>query len=138
MPMDQIDRSSETPLTARFRLCGVEVDLSTNDLAIIDRLQNLLPSSTASTRSRVISAWRIVVEELEDAFEWHEPLSVHSLKEQGIAFIAIGPKSFLAYDWETRRGVSFCSANLVRDEARFMHYFVPSLFAILEQSRETS
>jgi hypothetical protein len=136
--VDQIDRSSETPLAVWLEICGVRVDLSTNDPAIIDRLRNLFPPSTPSEQSGGISSWRIVVEEVEDSSEWCERPSVHSLRDNGMAFIAIGQRSFLAYDFEARQGVSFCSANLVRDAALFTHYFVPALTAMQEEIRKAA
>jgi hypothetical protein len=137
--VDPIDRFLETPLATRLNLGGVEVNLSTNDPAIIERLQNMFPWRTPSEQGcSTSSSWRIVVEDRGTSSVLCEPLSVHSASDNAMAFIAIGQSCFLAYDWETRRGVSFCSANLVRNEALFTHHFVSSLVAILEENREAA
>jgi hypothetical protein len=69
-----------------------------------------------------------------------EPVSasrIHNLSRDGVSFISLGQKSFLACDRQARRGICFIPQNLVTDEGRFRQHFLPALISLLKESIET-
>jgi hypothetical protein len=134
IPIDLLKRFTRTPLEVAFELSGTTIRLATNSQVVRDRLRTFLPSAKARCDARLF--WRIVVEPDHEACD--ESPSVHRMSHGGLAYVRIGHRSFLAYDWQAHQGVSFISENLASNEKMFSQYFLPALMSLLNESNETS
>jgi hypothetical protein len=134
LPIDLLKRFTRTPLAAVFELSGTMIRLATNSDAMRDRLRMVLPSAKAGCHAKLF--WRIVVEPEREAYD--ESPSVHRMSHGGLAYVRIGNRSFLAYDWQARQGVSFVSENLASNEKMFSEYFLPALMSLLNESIKAS
>jgi hypothetical protein len=137
-PMDLPKRFVPTPIEARFQLSGSIILLATNSQRVIEQLERVLPPLPVSTMSPPDFSWRIVSETDDDPVHHAEPFSVHTLDYNGLSFVNIGQKGFLACDRNARLGVSFVSQSLVEDEKRFSQYFLPPLISLSRESIEAS
>jgi len=132
IPIDLLKRFTQTPLEVAFELSGTTIRLATNSDAMRDRLRMFRPSAKARCNAKLF--WRIVVEPEREACD--ESPSVHRMSHGGLAYVRIGHRSFLAYDWQARQGVSFISENLASHEKMFSQYFLPALMWLLNESIE--
>jgi hypothetical protein len=57
------------------------------------------------------------------------------VSDDGISFVTIGRRSFLAYDDRTRRGISFVSEGLIRDPTLFVETFLPGFLSLLPEGK---
>jgi hypothetical protein len=134
IPIDLLKRFTRTPLEVAFELSGTTVRVETNSDVMIDRLRMFLPA--AKVHCNAMLFWRIVVEPEHEACD--ESPSVHRMSHGGLAYVRIGRRSFLAYDWQAHQGVSFISENLASNEKMFSQYFLPALMSLLNESIEAS
>jgi len=65
-------------------------------------------------------------------------VSSRYVSDDGISFVTIGRRSFLAYDERTHRGISFVSEGLIRDPTLFVETFFPGFLSLLLESRRES
>ena len=134
IPIDLLKRFTRTPLEAAFELSGTTIRLATNSDAMIDRLRMFLPPAKARCHAKL--SWRIVVEPEGEACD--ESPSVHRMSHGGLAYVRIGHRSFLAYDWQARQGISFISENFASNEKTFSQRFLPALMSLLNESIDAS
>jgi hypothetical protein len=137
MATDFIKRFTPTPIEAAFELSGTSIRLETNCQAVADRLQQALTPCTASASDAPCFVLRVVAES-EDDPEFETAPTVHRMSHDGLSFISLGCKSFLACDHHAHQGISFVSQNLVTDEKWFGEYFLPALISLLTESIEAS
>jgi len=130
MATDFIKRFTPTPLETVVELSGTRIRLETNCQAAADQLRRAFATRAARTFSAPDFVLRLVAES-EDEFEFEAGPVVHRLSHDGLSFISLGHKSFLACDLVGRRGISFISENLVKDERMFEQFFVPALRSLL-------
>jgi hypothetical protein len=135
-PIDLLKRFTPTPFEVAFELSGTTIRLATNSDVMRDRLRMFQPSAKAESQRNAWSLWRIVVEPEREAND--ESPSVYRLSHGELAFVRVGPRSFLAYDRRARQGISFISENLVRNETMFKRYYLPALMSLLNESIEAS
>jgi hypothetical protein len=134
IPIDLLKRFTRTPLEVAFELSGTTIRSATNSQVVRDRLRTFLPSAKAHCDARLF--WRIVVEPDHEACD--ESPSVHRMSHGGLAYVRIGRRSFLAFDWQAHQGVSFISENLASNERMFSQYFLPALMSLLNESIKAS
>jgi hypothetical protein len=130
MATDFIKRFTPTPLETVVELSGTRIRLETNCQAAADQLRRAFATRAARTFNAPDFVLRLVAES-EDEFEFEAGPVVHRLSHDGLSFISLGHKSFLACDLVGRRGISFISENLVKDERMFEQFFVPALRSLL-------
>jgi hypothetical protein len=134
---DLIKRFTETPLETMLGLFGTNIRLETNCQAVADQLRRALTSCTTSALVAPDFILRVIAES-EDDPEFETVPTVHRLSHNGLSFVSLGYKSFLACDRQARQGISFISQNLVTDEKRFSQHFLPALISLLTESIEAS
>jgi hypothetical protein len=132
---DLLKRFTPTPIENMFDLRGATVKLETNSQVLADRLLCSLRRRVSETSTVPDFVWRIVVEP-DGEFEVRGMASDHRLSHQGLSFVTIGQKSFLASDLQTREGVAFISENIASNETLFRQYFLPELIALVKESLE--
>ena len=132
MTTDLIKRFISTPIETTFELNGGSIRLQTNCQAVADHLRRALPPRTASALDAPELVLRVVAESDEEP-EFEAAPTVHRLGHNGLSFVSLGHKSFLACDRRARHGISFISESLVRDEKIFGQFFVPALLSLLSE-----
>jgi hypothetical protein len=80
-------------------------------------------------------SWRIVTEPGTDEVLESVALSNRRISDDGISFVTLGQRSFLAYDERTHRGISFLSEGLVRDPTLFVDLFLPGFLSLLPEGK---
>jgi hypothetical protein len=136
IPIDLLKRFTRTPFEVAFELSGTTIRLATNSDVMRDRLRMFLPSAKAESQCNARLFWRIVVEPEREACD--ESPGVHRMSHGGLAFVRVGHRSFLAYDRQARKGISFVSENLARNDKMFRRYFLPALMSLLNESIKAS
>ena len=131
MPIDLVNRFAVTHLQCTFNVSGKVISLATNCPDLLSRIANLAPKCGEADAGRLDCSWRIVTEPETDEVLKSVSLSSRTVSDDGISFVTIGQRSFLAYDERTRRGISFLSEGLVRDPTLFVETFLPSFLSLL-------
>jgi hypothetical protein len=132
MATDFIKRFTPTPVETVVELSGTRIRLETNCQAAADQLRRAFAPCTAHTLNAPDFVLRLVAES-EDEFEFESGPVVYRLSHDGLSFISLGHKSFLACDRVGRRGISFISESLVKDEKMFEQFMVPALRSLLNE-----
>jgi hypothetical protein len=133
---DPVKRFAETSLETMLWLSGASTRAQTNCQAVANQLGRALAPST----TRALDASDFVLGVVAESEEDVKPVSasrIHNLSCDGVSFISLGQKSFLACDREAGRGICFIPQNLVTHEARFNQHFLPALISLLKDSIET-
>lgn len=136
MPIDLVNRFAVTPLQSMFNWSGKVISLATNSSILLDRMANLAPQRQESFDSQIDCSWRIVTEPDEDDGLEFDDLNSRYVSNEGISFVTIGQRSFLAYDENARKGISFVSERYVCDAGLFAEAFLPSFAALLQKGKE--
>lgn len=135
MPIDLVNRFAVTPMHRMFHWPGKAISLATNSSILLDRIDELAPQS-AETEGHVDCSWRIVTEPEDGEGLESDALSSSYVGGEGISFVTIGQRSFLAYDETTRKGISFISERFVRNPSLFVEAFLPSFASLLQVGKE--
>lgn len=130
MPVDLVQRFSPTPLVAALRLNGDLVRVATNNQLLLDRFRVESTELREDNGDAPTAVWRIVVE--LDAEPSNGEFVLHNFRHDGLSFIRIAQRSFLAGDRQTQSGISFITSDLIREERLFSKYFLPAFVSILE------
>ncbi len=136
MHADLLRRFTPTPFEAYFKLRGTVVRLETNCQIVADQMAGVLPRATADGLSAPSCLWRVVAESETDLEAAALSQSLYRLSDDGLAFIGMGQKSFLAYDRRTREGIAFIPERVALDEGLFREFFLPAFVSLLEESTE--
>jgi hypothetical protein len=135
---DLLRRFTLTPLENTFDLHGVSVKVATNSQVLADRLLRALPLSAAKIPTAPGFIWRVVVEPEDDLESQAMAPSGYRMSHEGLAFITIGQKHFLACDLQAHEGISFVSENIASDERLFRECFLPGFTTLVKESLEWS
>ena len=134
MPIDLVNRFALTHLQRTFNVSGKVVSLATNCPDLLSRIANLAPECREAEVGQLDCSWRIVTEpEMDEVLK--SALRSRYVSDDGISFVTIGRRSFLAYDDRTRRGISFVSEGLIRDPTLFVETFLPGFLSLLPEGK---
>jgi hypothetical protein len=135
MPIDLVSRFALTPIENTFSLAGKVISFATNSPDLWSRIADLAPECRKADVGKPGCSWRIVIE--PEADEVLESLSLTSgyIGDEGISFVSFGRRSFLAYDEQTRKGISFVSEGLIRDPIFFANIFLPCFLSLLPEEK---
>ena len=131
MPIDLVNRFALTYLQSTFNMFGNVISLATNSPDLLSRMANLATECEQADIGQPDRSWRIVIEPETDEVLKPAALSSRYVSDDGISFVTLGQRSFLAYDARTRKGISFVSEGLVRDPTLFVETFLPSFLSLL-------
>jgi hypothetical protein len=135
MPIDLVNRFAPTHLQSTFNVSGKVISLATNCPDLLRRIASLAPACGEADMGQLDCSWRIVTEPETDKVLKSPALSSRYVRDDGIAFLTIGQRSFLAYDERTCRGISFLSEELVRDPTLFVETFLPGFLSLLPRGK---
>ena len=136
MPVDLINRFALTPMQGTFNWSGKVISLATNSADLSSRMANFATQCEAADVAQPDCSWRIVTEpETDEAWESIR-VSSRYVGDEGISFVTIGQRSFLAYDERTRKGIAFVSEALVRDPTLFVETFLPGFLSLLSKEKQ--
>ena len=136
MSIDWVHRFASTPLQSMFNWSGKVLALATNSSILLDRIANLAPQCTEICGGQIDCSWRIVTEPEGDEGLEFDALSSRCVGDEGISFVTIGRRSFLAYDERTRRGIAFVSERIVREPSLFVRAFLPGFASLLRVEKQ--
>jgi hypothetical protein len=128
MHADSLRRFTETPFESTFAIGEATVRVATNYQSLADRLREVSATAAPKVAEGPVFFWRVVVE-ADDERE-PESMSVGQLNKDGLAFITLCLRSFLASDLEAREGIAFVSERFVHNEGLFHQYFLPALLSL--------
>jgi hypothetical protein len=135
MSIDLVNRFVPTPIQSTFNLSGMVISLATNCPDLSSRMADLATACEEADVRQPDCSWRIVTEpETDEALE-SIALCSRYVGDDGISFVNIGQRSFLAYDDRTRKGISFVSEGLVRDATMFVETFFPCFLSLLPEGK---
>jgi hypothetical protein len=137
MPIDLVNRFALTPLQGTFNLSGKVISLATNCADLLSRLANLAPECGQADVGQPGCSWRIVTESETDEVLKSVALTSRYVSDDGISFVTIGRRSFLAYDERARRGISFITEGLIRDPTLFVEAFLPGFLSLLPEGKRS-
>ena len=136
MPIDLVKRFALTHLQCTFNVSGKMISLATNCPDLLNRIASLAPECGEADGGELDCSWRIVTEpEIDEVLK--SALRSSYVSDDGISFVTIGRRSFLAYDDRTRRGVSFVSEELIRDPTLFVETFLPGFLSLLPEGKRS-
>jgi hypothetical protein len=138
MLADALKRFTPTLIESTFALHGATVSVATNSQFLADRLLDAFASPDREPVASPVFVWRVVVESDDDLELGTDPLSSQRLSLDGLAFVSIGQRSFLACDLQVRQGVSFLSKRFVYDQTLFRQHFLPALTSLVRESTEVA
>jgi hypothetical protein len=134
MPIDLVKRFALTHLQCTFNVSGSLISLATNCPDLLSRIANFAPECGEADAGQLDCSWRIVTEpEVDEALKF--ALRSRYVSDDGISFVTIGRRSFLAYDGRTRTGISFVSEGLIRDPTLFVETFLPGFLSLLPEGK---
>ncbi len=134
MPIDLVKRFALTHLQRTFNVYGRVISLATNCPDLLTRIASLAPECGEADVGEIDCSWRIVTEPGMDEVLKSVLRSRH-VSDDGVSFVTIGRRSFLAYDERTRRGISFVLEGLVRDPTLFVEAFLPGFLSLLPEGK---
>jgi hypothetical protein len=135
MPIDLVNRFALTPKQGTFNLSGKVISLATNCADLLRRMANLATECEEANVGQPDCSWRIVTEPETEEGRDSAALSGHYVSDEGMSFVTIGRRSFLAYDERMRKGISFVSEGLVRDPTFFVEIFLPGFLSLLPEGK---
>jgi hypothetical protein len=135
MPIDLVNRFALTHLQCTLNVSGTVISLATNCPDLLSRIANLAPECGEADVGQLDCSWRIVAEPEMDEVLPSPALKSRYVSDEGISFVTIGRRSFLAYDERTRRGISFVSEGLIRDPTLFVETFLPCFLSLLPEGK---
>lgn len=135
MPIDLVNRFALTHLQCTFNVSGKVISLATNCPDLLSRIASVAPEYREADVGQRDCSWRIVTEPEMDEVLKSLALSSRYVSDDGISFVTIGRRSFLAYDERTRRGISFVSEGLIRDPTLFVETFLPGFLSLLPEGK---
>jgi hypothetical protein len=135
MPIDLVNRFAPTHLQSTFNVSGKLISLATNCPDLLRRMAKLAPECGEADLGQLDCSWRIVTEPETDEVLKSTALRSRYVRDDGISFVTLGQRSFLAYDERTRRGISFLSEELVRDPTLFVETFLPGFLSLLPRGK---
>src|ERR1700678_441473 len=112
MPIDLVNRFALTYLQSTFNMFGNVISLATNSPDLLSRMANLATECEQADIGQPDRSWRIVIEPETDEVLKPAALNSRYVSDDGISFVTLGQRSFLAYDARTRKGISFVSEGL--------------------------
>jgi hypothetical protein len=130
---DLMKRFTETPLEIVLELSGSRIRVETNSQAVADLLLRTLTPSASGAFQTPDFVLRVVVE-FDDNFVLERAPTVHRLSHDGLSFVSLGQRSFLACDRQGREGICFISQKLVSDEKQLSAYVLPALISLINES----
>jgi hypothetical protein len=130
---DLMKRFTETPFEIVSELSGRRIRVETNSQAVADQLQRALSPCTPSALHAPDFVLRVVAE-LDDDLDLERDPTIHRLSHDGLSFLSLGQKSFLACDRQAREGICFISQNLLTDEKQLSSYVLPALISLVTES----
>ena len=135
MPIDLVKRFAVTPMHRMFHWSGKQISLATNSSILLGRIDKLAPQDV-ETGGQIECSWRIVTEPGDGEGLESDALSRTYASGEGISFVTIGRRSFLAYDEKARKGISFISDRFVRDPSLFVEAFLASFASLLQVGKK--
>ena len=134
MPIpDLMKRFTETPFNIVLGLSGRSIRVETNSQAVTDQLQRTLTPSAVSAFQTPDFVLRVVVE-FDDNLDFEGVPSIHRMSHDGLSFVSLGEKSFVACDRQGREGICFISQSLVTDENQLSSYVLPAVISFVKES----
>jgi hypothetical protein len=130
---DLMKRFTETPFQIVLGLSGRRIRVETNSQAVADQLQRTLTPSASSAFQTPDFVLRVVVES-DDNLDLERAPTIHRLSHNGLSFVSLGQKSFLACDRQGGEGICFISQNLVTDEKQLSSYVLPAVISLVKES----
>jgi len=119
---DPLRRFTSTPFLADIPLLGRTVRFATDSPAIFERTLRLVERYGRTPAGRPDFFWRIINEpRVPMQPPWPER---SAFSDDGLRFINIGQRSFVAVDLDARQGVGFLAEGLASDEAGFATFFL--------------
>jgi hypothetical protein len=128
MHADSLRRFTETPFNSTLAIGEATLRVATNYQPLADRLREVSATAAPKVADGPVFFWRIVVE-ADDERE-PESTSVGQMNKDGLAFIILSQRSFLASDHEARQGIAFVSERFVHNEGLFHQYFLQALLSL--------
>jgi hypothetical protein len=137
MPIDLVNRFALTHLECTVNVSGKLISLATNCPELLRQIADLAPECGEADIGQPDCSWRIVIEPEEPEMDelLKSASSSRYVSDEGLSFVTIGRRSFLAYDERTRRGISFVSEGLIRDPTLFAESFLPGLLSLLPEGK---
>ncbi len=123
---DPLRRLTATPLVADLRVMGRIVRLESNSQTIFDGFNKLFKRSKDSATAQPDFIWRLVGERNgHEGRPWPE---MSAFSGDGLRYVNLGQRNFVAVDLNTRKAVAFLSEELAMDQVGFSSVFVATLF----------
>lgn len=129
MTPDPTKRFSSTVYEATLVLNNMSVRVATNNQQLLDRLHSRSGGSPTEVGDSVVAHWRVVVEEDVDLSMGN--LRVYGLAHDGLIFVRIAHRGFLAADRQAHFGISFVAAEFVENDSLFGQYYFPAFLLVL-------
>jgi hypothetical protein len=134
MTPDLIKRFTPTPYKATLAVDNLVIRVSSNHPLVLDRLGSEFCVAKHRISDKAGASWRIVVEE-NGGVPIDLPVRVFS--HDGLVFLRIGSRGFLALDRGAQAGISFVAQELVEDPRLFADCYLPA-FLWMTQEMEAS
>ncbi len=125
---DPLRRFALTPCVADLPLMGRSVHLETNSPAILQRMRGLFGRYSGTPGRRSDFLWRIMIEPQAGVKPpWPE---ISAFSQEGLRFINIGQRSFIAVDLKAREAAAVLAEGLAEDPLGFSSPFLDDLFCL--------
>ncbi len=123
---DPLHRFTPTPVGANLRVMGRTVRIETNSYALFKRTRDTLERYGGPASADPEFLWRIVVEpDNPQKLPWPE---ISAFSEEGLRYVSLGQRSFIALDLDQREAVAFLAGALAEDDPGLCSVFLATLF----------
>jgi hypothetical protein len=124
--VDPLRRFTATPFATDLPVMDRMIRLETNSATVINIARRIFDRYRPAYAGRPHFIWRVVAE----ADTPSEPLwlRIGGFSRNGLRYLNLGPRSFLAVDVESRQAVGYLPEKLASDEIKFTTVFLGDLF----------
>jgi len=129
---DLLHRFTPTPIGANLQVMGRTLRLETNSYSLFKGTRALFGRYGEVTSQDPEFRWRIVSEpESPVNLPWPE---ITAFSDEGLRYVSLGHRSFMALDLEGREAVAFLAGDLADDAPGFASVFLATLFDLTAAS----
>ncbi len=123
---DPFRRFTPTPFGADLRVMERTVRLETNSPTVLEQTRRIFECYGRSSTAQAEFLWRIVTEKgPRRSPPWPE---LAAFSDDGLRYVNLGQRNFLAVDLEARHAVGFLAEELANEELGFACIFLATLF----------
>jgi hypothetical protein len=125
---DLLHRFTPTPLVADLAVMGRTIRLETNSSRVFEQISQALAEYGSPSGKHPDFEWKVITEAAPSLKpRWPR---MRAFSDEGLRYVNLGQRSFLALDLRTRQAIAFLAEELAQDAGGFHNVFLSTLFEL--------